>query len=205
VTQRGSARKIRNTLIYITLPREAFNMLQRNGFSLVETMATLSIVSTLAAVGLPNLNGLVQERAAQAGSEAFRSAVRLARNEAVRRGETLTLCARDPKGGDASQTCAPRGTDWSAGWLLFIDRGERGVVEAGDRILRVHQPGAAAGQVLGSTGRLSFQPTGISFNAASNFRFVPPGQAADDDRVVLLCLNKSGRARVSETAAACSA
>jgi len=68
VTQRGSARKIRNTLIYITLPREAFNMLQRNGFSLVETMATLSIVSTLAAVGLPNLNGLVQERAAQAGS-----------------------------------------------------------------------------------------------------------------------------------------
>ncbi len=177
------------------------------GWTLTELLITLAVASIVLALSVPDMGALVADRAVQGEAQAFQSALRLARHEAMRFGEVVSVCARDPEGGDTVHACWPEGRSWSAGWLVFVDRGQRGVVDAEDRVLLVHQPVRGSSLVQATLSRVSFQPTGISFNAASSFRFVP-AQARNEAQAMasaqLVCVNKAGRARVSESAQRCT-
>lgn len=174
------------------------------GVGLVELCVSLAVLGVLAAAGWPQLGAMVRREAVEQQSLAWRSALRLARNEAVRLGETVTLCARDTTVGEHHHQCATASSEWSGGWLVFIDRGERGALGADDRVLRVHQLTGPPVRIQASTPRVSFQPTGISFNAASNIRFEPAAQAPGSPLALLLCVNKAGRVRVSASSQACA-
>lgn len=178
------------------------------GFTLIELMMTLAVVAVVLAISVPDMRGLVADRAIRADAEAFQAALRLARHEAMRLGEVVSLCARDAAQGDTTHICLADGRSWDGGWLVFVDRGRRGVIEPEDRVVLVHQPVQASSVIQATTGRLSFQPTGISFSAASSFRFVPADATFDDEQAMrfalLVCVNKAGRSRVSERADRCA-
>lgn len=170
------------------------------GFTLVESLAALAISSLLASVALPNLKGLSQGKASEASASALGSALRLAKSEAMKRGEQVTVCAREP---GQRNTCASGGKDWSAGWIVFVDRERRGKLEDGDLILQVHQPVQSAPKVVGTLHHISFQHTGVALNAASHFDFLPGGRpdAAGARRA---CVSHPGRLRMLRSVSDCT-
>jgi type IV fimbrial biogenesis protein FimT len=172
------------------------------GVTLVELMVALAVVGILAAVGIPSLRQFHDRAAINAQYETLNSALRRARSEAMARGELVTVCALD---GDSLATgtpeCLGSGKAWHEGWLVFIDRAERGEVDENDWIVSVHQPPANSGSVLGTQRYLTYRASGVLLSLAAHFRFVPPGQPAVDQDVpgsVMVCVNKTGKPRVAK-------
>lgn len=172
------------------------------GVTLIESMVTAGLAAVIMGVAVPSMVAMQHRQAVAAETASFRQGVHRARSEALRRGETVTLCALAPESVPTGEPqCLENGRDWSTGWLVFIDRGNTGIREADDPVLMVHQQRAAAGSVAATVKALSFHAQGFSSNAASHFRFVPPGAAPDSRGVpgsLLVCVNKPGRVRQTE-------
>ncbi len=133
----------------------------QHGMTLVELIVSLAIVAILLAIAIPgyanfaNLNRLV------AITNELASSLQLARSEAVRRGIRVTVCkSGNPM--DTEPDCEASAS-WQQGWLVFVDGGTRGVVDAGDAILRVH--GAVSGVGI----------TASNFNAYASY--LPSGSS----------------------------
>jgi len=173
------------------------------GYTLVETLMGMAVSGVLATISLPQFSGVMGSRAADASIQSLATALRLARAEAFKRGEDVTVCARDANVNEQVAACAPSGKDWSAGWLVFVDRGQRGALEDGDLLLQFHQPGRVSLQVASTVRYLTFQSTGISLNAASHFDFLPYGKA-DAAGAKRICVNKPGRLRRLSTVEECT-
>ncbi len=172
------------------------------GVTLIELMVALAVVAILAAVGIPSLRQFHDRAAINAQYETLNSALRRARSEAMARGELVTVCALDGNSlATGTPDCLASGKAWHDGWLVFIDRGERGEVDESDRVVSVHQPPQNSGSVLGTQRYLTYRASGVLLSLAAHFRFVPPGQPALDQNVpgsVMVCVNKTGKARVAK-------
>lgn len=176
------------------------------GFTLVESLVSVSVAAVLAAVGAPSLGQLASRQAVKAEAEEFRQVLRRTRSEAVRRAAPVTVCALSPTATIDEPACLPSGKDWSAGWILFVDRGARGEIEEGDQVIAVHRASERMGSITGTLRYVTFQSLGISSSAASNFKFWPKGAdplESNPDGSLLVCVNKPGRSRVL-TASACA-
>jgi len=154
------------------------------------------IVGVLYSIGVPALKGFIDRRATLEIAREFSSAVRLAKSEAMKRGEQATICARDP---NLTQQCQRSGGDWSGGWLVYIDRGSRGQFEpAIDQLLQDRSLEDSAVPILATLGSITFRSTGVQVGFASRFQFRPPGAKAGDafpPGSRLVCVNKTGRPR----------
>jgi type IV fimbrial biogenesis protein FimT len=175
----------------------------QSGFTLVELCIALAVAGILIAVAMPAMASFHAKTAVAAQANGLMSALRLAKQEAMTRGELVSVCAMDPATADSAQPgCLPSGRDWSAGWIVFIDRGERGDIGDGDRIVSVNQAGDNKGGALGTLRYVTFRPAGAMLSISSHFRFLPPGEPLVDAAVensALLCVNKTGRPRLTES------
>jgi type IV fimbrial biogenesis protein FimT len=178
---------------------------RQQGFTLVELLATVGIAGTLTAFAVPELSGMHDRSVIASQVASFDADVRRARAEAIRTGELVTVCALDADTlADDMPSCKEAGKDWSGGWLVFIDRGERGEVDDDDEILHVESAPANVGAVVGTQRYITYRPSGELLSLAAHFRFVPPGQPAADVAVsgsALVCINKPGKPRVSKDVA----
>lgn len=105
---------------------------------MVELLVTLAVLTVLLAVAVPNFADLINNNRAADRTNEFVAALNLARSEAIKRGERITVCkCADP--GAASPVCNA-GAAWQAGWLIFSDGNTVGSVDGSDVRLRVGQP-----------------------------------------------------------------
>lgn len=105
------------------------------GFSLYELLVTLAVASLVLVFGVPSFGALVADNRLRAETDALFHALHLARKTSVVRRREVTLCpSRDGASCDA-------GTDWSGGWLLFVnaDRDGPPQVDAGEPVLARRQ------------------------------------------------------------------
>jgi type IV fimbrial biogenesis protein FimT len=171
------------------------------GFGLIESLVTLGIAGVLVGIAVPSLGQVRDKAAVDSRFHDLGSALRRARSEATTRGDTVTVCALDRDSvATGSPACVESGNDWSAGWLVFVDRGERGEVGEEDHIIAVDQAPAQSGSVLGTQRYLTYRFSGELLGIAAHFRFLPPGTEAVDAALpgsALLCVNKPGKARLS--------
>jgi type IV fimbrial biogenesis protein FimT len=105
------------------------------GFSLYELLLTLAVAALVLMAGLPSFGSLVADQRLRVEADALFHAFHLARKASIARRRVVSLCP-SPDGA----TCVP-GTDWSAGWLLFVndDRDDPPILDAGEQILRDHR------------------------------------------------------------------
>ena len=85
-----------------------------NGFTLVELLLVLSILSILLGLSLPNFQAMYAQRQADVVIRKVSKAIQLARMSAIRTGKLVTLCRSD-----SGVEC---GGQWRDGIIVFSDR-----------------------------------------------------------------------------------
>lgn len=105
------------------------------GFTLLELLVTISIVAILVAVAVPSMESSNKRGQVKAHQRHFLGALNYARSEAVSRNKLVSMCASND-----GATC---GTNWSGGWLIFVDDGagsnyDNGSFDSDESLLQVY-------------------------------------------------------------------
>lgn len=169
----------------------------QTGFTIVELMITITILSVLMAVAIPSFNNMIQNSRRTAAVNELIANLMLARSEAVKRGQAVTVCSNTSGGG---MSCTG-GTNWNYGWMIFLDPDGDGAIAATSDVLRQYVnesagSGLTVTSATGGTGHVTLRPFNQAGTAASVTVCDKRG-AAEARRV---CVSNNGRARVSEKA-----
>lgn len=154
------------------------------GFSLIELMVVVILLGILLAVAVPTFRDMVVQTRLATQSNDLLSAVQMARSEAVKRNQPVSLCAV----ASATATSCPATalTTWLH-WLL---------IDGNDNILR---RGAVSDslKLTGPASALVFAPSGLSTVASYSLVLCSPTGSGDTTRTLEIGL--SGRAAVSKS------
>lgn len=132
------------------------------GFTLVELLVTLAVGGILLMIALPGYAFLVNTSRVAGVTNDLVTVFHLARSEAVKRGRRVTVCKSS--NATAAMPACDATAAWQQGWLVFVDGGTRGMVDAGDAILRVQGRAHPAVRVTNNnySRYISYLPTGRS-------------------------------------------
>ena len=129
-------------------------MKPRRGHTLIELMLVLLIAALLLGAAIPAFQALIaQQRLRVAVGDLF-AAIDLTRAQALARGSRVMLAPADPAG-----------SDWSAGWVVFVDKNGNQRPDPADELIFRRGPvgGAIAIKAAFSSGHA---PDYIAFNGA---------------------------------------
>jgi Tfp pilus assembly protein FimT len=129
----------------------------QGGGLLVDWSTALSLAATAAMVAVPGLRTFVHETQRSQVVNELQRAFRQAAFSAGQLGETVTVCASSADG----RRCAGDGaSDWSGGWLAFVDLDGDGAMGAGESRLRLwHTANTHANIAVRATAAaFSFRP-----------------------------------------------
>jgi type IV fimbrial biogenesis protein FimT len=102
------------------------------GFSLMETLIVISIVAILMALAIPTFKYVTQSNRSTSEINGLLSNLQLARAEAIKEGQSVSVC---PTLNGTS--CAGATSAWQTGWLVFSDTGVVGTIDGTDFVVRV--------------------------------------------------------------------
>ena len=165
------------------------------GFTLIELLTTTSIVAILAGVAASPMSALLERHRANAAASSLIAHMQLARMAAVSRNRRAVLC---PSSDGAH---CDGGTDWSPGWLLFVDDDGNRQPDAADEILRAdREPTSRHLRIVSSAGRqqLRYLPDGTSGGSNLTLSICSP----KGDLLARVIVNNVGRPRSERPSAA---
>ena len=100
-------------------------------------LVVLAVGSILLAIAIPGYAFLVNASRLATVTNDLVTVLHLARSEAIKRGVRVTVC-KTGNAGAATPAC-DAAAGWHEGWLVYVDGGARGVIDAGDTLLRVQE------------------------------------------------------------------
>ncbi|WP_330946451.1 GspH/FimT family pseudopilin [Thermomonas sp. LB-4] len=165
------------------------------GFTLIELLTTTSIVAILAGVAASPMSALLERHRANTAASSLIAHMQLARMAAVSRNRRAVLC---PSSDGAH---CDGGTDWSPGWLLFVDDDGNRQPDAADEILRGdREPTSRHLRIVSSAGRqqLRYLPDGTSGGSNLTLSICSP----KGDLLARVIVNNVGRPRSERPSAA---
>lgn len=147
------------------------NMERENGFTLVELLISLVVVTVLLAMGVPSFKEFVKNNRLSAQSNGLISALQLARSEAVKRGADTVICA------SSDQATCTGSADWDKGWIVFSDLNLNGSPDPGgsaplcedteDCMLSTSAGLTGKSKITTSAASLRYLPTGLADNSGA--------------------------------------
>lgn len=166
-----------------------FPRTSRRGFTLLELLVALAVVSVLSFLAAPYFSTLLDTHARQVFANELASGLRMARVEAITRNKTVIVQAQEE--------------DWARGWSIIVDETGAGATDVRNPIIAIRS-GSDRFQVIPSrnmTGQIAFNYLGVPRS---------PTQAAlngsihlcarqDSGRHLRVVLARSGRVRVATT------
>lgn len=163
------------------------------GFTLPELMFALAIVVGLLGWAIPSFGEFRRNAERTREVNQFIQAVYLARSEAIKRNGVVSLCPSTD-----GALCAPAGTPWQAGWIVFVntDRDSPAARDDDEELLRIYAPWDQ-GAVSANRPTLSFRSFG-QVGTTATFTFCDR-RGADAARAVII--SQTGRPRVSDRSA----
>jgi type IV fimbrial biogenesis protein FimT len=133
------------------------------GFTMTELAVVMGIVAILVAIALPSYRSVTTSNRIASEINGLLGDMQFARGEAIKQGQTVTVCVSAD-----GATCA-NSTAWQTGWIVFSDSNGNQAVDANEPVLRVQQA---------FTGTDSFQADNnikaVTFNREG---FAPTGVA----------------------------
>jgi type IV fimbrial biogenesis protein FimT len=116
---------------------------KQRGFSLIEMVMSAAVASVLASAAVPGMMGTMHSIEVTSTTNELVTALHLARSEAATR---RTRVAVSPNAG----------ADWRTGWIVYVDRNDDGVFDAGsDELVRTFQPVSKQMQITAHFGATS--------------------------------------------------
>jgi len=127
------------------------------GFTIIELMITISLLAVMVVVGVPSFNSIMNTNETAANSNAFLSALKVARTEATKRRQNIIVCASNNQSDCASN-------DWSDGWIVFEDTDGGNDFDAGETIIDTYnlQAGFTVTRASAGPDQILFAATGLS-------------------------------------------
>lgn len=139
-----------------------------NGFTLVELMVTLVVLSVFLGLAVPSFRGLLDAQRLKAMAYDMVADLSLARSEALKRGSDITL--------------TPQQTgDWTAGWTLTV----------GTEVVAQRAGAGSSVRVVQAPATVTFDRNGRVANATAVTRFGLEDRQAHNYRCI--SLDPSGR------------
>lgn len=139
------------------------------GFTLIELIVTLAVVSILLVTGIPMLNQMTTNNRLVTQINNIAGSLALARSEAIKTGSVVTICASS----DAA-TCDVQ--TWHSGWIVFTDVDKDTVVDSGtDKLIKIQ------GALNGSTTLILTLNDSADAASAGIYQFLPDGSSRDRD------------------------
>jgi type IV fimbrial biogenesis protein FimT len=113
----------------------------QKGFSLIELLVTLLIVSILLSIAGPEFSSFISNNRMAASINQASISLHLARTEAIKRNSFVSVCP-SADWDAANPTCTPAGS-FDDGWIVFVDADGDGIpnltVDVADTVLQTHQ------------------------------------------------------------------
>lgn len=159
---------------------------KQRGFTLIEIMTAVVISVVLIAIAAPNFASLVRSSKLRSAQSELVSSLTLTRNEAIKRGLRVSVAGKSPV----------IGNEFGAGWTVWVDTNEDGVVDPGEVVIREY-PGFFGTIIISTVGNVSainFEPTGFTTTAVS-FKVCANADASTGYAIVL---QRVGLADISE-------
>jgi type IV fimbrial biogenesis protein FimT len=126
------------------------------------------VAAVLIAVAVPAFRDFIRNSRMSAQMNEFVTALTLARSEAIKRGQRVTVC-KSANAEDASPACDTRTNGWEQGWLVFAEDPAQparfGLFDGQDALIRQHD-GFGEGTTLRGNAlvrnNVSYQADGTS-------------------------------------------
>lgn len=112
----------------------------QTGVTLIELLLAVAVLAVLVSLAVPNMSDTAMRNAVKGEQRTYLGALHFARNEAISRSKTVSICPSID-----GTNCAEFSTDWSFGFIVFIDDGSgdghngNGALEDGEEVLLAHQ------------------------------------------------------------------
>ena len=160
------------------------------GFTLIELMIATALLAILGGLAVPAFTGLLYDSMRSNAVNAFVHTVFLARSEAMKRGQTVSIC-KSPDGNSCNNTAS----DWNTGWIAFanIDRDEPPVRDENEPILAV-QGAWPRGRITANRKAFSFRPH-VQGIVNGTIVFCDPRGSATARAIII---NRAGRPRLAQ-------
>lgn len=160
------------------------------GFTLIELMIALLVLSILATVAIPSIQPVIRKNRLTTETNRLLSDLAYARAEAIMRSGNVTLCSSSD-----GATCA--GEDWALGRMIYTDLNGDGVTTP-DEVLRYTEAPNTEAKITASgiTYPLAYQARGNATGAGvgTGLYITVKGLPSTEFREV--CINGTGQTRV---------
>lgn len=164
------------------------------GFTLIELIIVISIAMIILTSAIPAFSQIISKNRRSALLYTLYSHHQLARSEAIKTNQRVTLC----KSNNNSQCTSD--SQWHDGWIVFVDHNRDKTINDNERIIQVQQ---ALDKSLtlkyrgfGSRNYISYFSTGWS---TSNGTFTLCSQS-NDKTAQSIIISRTGRARMDNKA-----
>lgn len=136
-----------------------------NGFTLVELIITLAIAAIITTMAVPSFQAMIRKNRMATQTNEFISALHLARSEAVKQGQRITICKSTNSTASSPACDTSNSIGWDRGWIVFVDGDEDAALDTTEVILHIHGSLGGGNHLTGNTNvadYISYAPNGMT-------------------------------------------
>ncbi|WP_345944596.1 GspH/FimT family pseudopilin [Variovorax sp. dw_954] len=180
-------------------------MRRLRGVTAVELMVVLAVVAILATVAAPSFIDLTQRNRVATEVNGFVGDLQFARAEAIRRGETVTVCATSATN---TAVCGGNNTPWQNGWLIFNNGNASNItIDTGETVMRrqAKWSGTDTFTASGGLGAITYSRDGFALNLpGGTVQLTLNTSPVNAKATRCVTLNLAGRQQVLTAGGTCS-
>ena len=182
------------------------------GFTLIEVLVTVSILSVLLTLAAPSLQDFFIKNNMRRIADDFNQSIFRAKNTAVSKNTCTMMCMSSSTEANAPSCDSKNDTDWQAGWIVFLNPScdvTKKAPESAEDMLEIRS--AISGeyylQAQSKTVTIPFNARGMNgLTSAAEFdlHYKSSGNKNNEKFGMNICLDALGRTRTIPSLSKCS-